>query len=187
MTVREIWKDIERFLEKNSEYLHSSLEEGALEADILEFEKQIGFRLPEDYRESILIHSGDLYLSDYSYLRLNTVAKKWKSKTESFQQNINKYPVDKMYIMDCDVGIIQNLPWSRNWIPVLEDGGGNCICIDMDPGPKGKIGQILFWERETGPEASRFTSFADWLSSYRNDLYNGKYIVNEEGFLDAKD
>lgn len=187
MTVREIWKDIEHFLEKNSEYLYSSLEDGASEPDILEFEKQLGFRLPEDYRESVLIHNGDVSLTDYAYLKINSAARVWKSRTESFEKNKNKYPVDKLYIMDCDIDIIQNVPWSRNWIPVLEDGGGNCICIDMEPGQKGKMGQILFWERETGPEASRFGSFAEWLSAYRDDLYNGKYKVDRDGFLNRID
>jgi cell wall assembly regulator SMI1 len=36
--------------------------------------------------------------------------------------------------------------WNPLWIPIATNGGGDDICIDLDPAEGGKVGQIItFW------------------------------------------
>lgn len=39
--------------------------------------------------------------------------------------------------------------WSKGWIPFVEDGSQNYLCIDLDPGPRGKAGQVVRWKRSS--------------------------------------
>jgi cell wall assembly regulator SMI1 len=40
--------------------------------------------------------------------------------------------------------------WSRGWLPIMENGGGDHVCVDLDPAGAGKFGQLVtFYHDET--------------------------------------
>jgi cell wall assembly regulator SMI1 len=43
---------------------------------------------------------------------------------------------------------IQLVYANRNWVPIFADGGGNFLGMDFDPGPKGKVGQVINFGRD---------------------------------------
>jgi hypothetical protein len=47
-------------------------------------------------------------------------------------------------LTDDPKGRVQTLGQSPAWIPIAGDGGGNFFIVDLAPGPKGYMGQILF-------------------------------------------
>jgi len=60
--------------------------------------------------------------------------------------------------------LMQNVWWNKKWVPFAEDGGGNLLCIDLDPAPQGVSGQIIGFERSTGPYPTEFKSFSDFMA-----------------------
>ncbi len=62
-----------------------------------------------------------------------------------------------------DGGRVRAVHYSDGWIPFAEDGGGCLLCVDFDPGPKGKIGQIVQWEIRGGGAFVRAESLRAFL------------------------
>ena len=177
-----IWQDIRKWYIVNSPPRLEDLMDGISEEEIVELENKIGLSLPEAYKVSLRIHNGDCYISDYNYLNGESVFNQWLMMKELLEErkfeefNIN-YP---------EKNIIQNKWWDLQWIPFAEDSGGNMICIDMNPGANGIKGQIIYMEIHEGPIPSQYKSFLSWLESYKNDLYNDLYEVDEEGYISPK-
>src|SRR4051794_24251452 len=58
--VKTVWQRIESWLSQNAPPVLRSLQGGATEQDIASAEAVIGQSLPSDYRESLLIHDGQV-------------------------------------------------------------------------------------------------------------------------------
>lgn len=72
-------------------------------------------------------------------------------------------------------GPLRNCFWHQGWLPFAGDGGGNLICLDLDPAPSGRRGQVFYWDSITGPQAPVARSFLAFLASYREKLLSGGY------------
>jgi len=103
----EIWKEIEDWYKENIPTLLTDLHGSATEQEIIEFESLIGTSLPVDYKSSIQIHNGEVYLHDYEYLSLNRVRGIWLDE--------KRYCEDGTYsgrtAFEEGQGIIQNRWW----------------------------------------------------------------------------
>lgn len=68
---------------------------------------------------------------------------------------------------------------NHGWLPLLSDGSGNHIGVDMDPGPNGLLGQVINFGRDEDHKfviASSFTEFLKMINSYINA---GRWVVND--------
>jgi cell wall assembly regulator SMI1 len=74
--------------------------------------------------------------------------------------------------------------WSKAWIPFAEGPGGDLLCVDLDPGPKGHNGQVIrFWHDE--PWRHQLApSVGEFLGGYLQDLGRGQYRVGKTGSVD---
>ena len=178
--IQALWNDIENWYENNAPKRLQDLMDGASQEEIRCFETTIGFSLPNDYLASLSIHNGYVDINSYSYISIDESLRKWLmmkglSEEGAFKDFEPHHPHRNK---------IQNTWWCLGWIPFAEDGSGNMICIDITPDINGVVGQIIYMEIQgEGPIASQFRSFFEWLESYRNDLYEGRYEVGEEDFL----
>ena len=43
---------------------------------------------------------------------------------------------------------IRPFAWHPRWLDLFRDPGGDALCVDCVPGPKGKIGQLILVSRE---------------------------------------
>ena len=177
-SVGQSWKDIAEWYKRNAPVQFALLQKGATQEQIAQFEKLIKDTLPDDYKESLLIHDGQPYLSSYQYLSLESVRKRWQSLSDLLEQGAFK----KKQAQVSDYA--KHLEWwDQHWIPFAEDSGGNLICLSLlDQGP----GRIIRWEVEEGPIPTEIVSFGLWLKKYRDDLYNDVYKVDDEGFIVEK-
>lgn len=181
-TVKQIWADIETWYKKNAPNRFEDLLPGAKEEEISQFESRISLFLPEDYRASLKIHNGEVYVHSYNYLNLDGVLNSWSNITHLSEQGV----FADHEILEQGSGVIQNTWWDSGWIPFAEDSGGNMICLDLNPADDGVVGQILYMDIQEGPSLSEFKSFLDWLKYYRDGLHIGKYEVDEEGYIVEK-
>jgi cell wall assembly regulator SMI1 len=177
-SIADIWRDIETWLGAHAPDRLAELLPPADDAAIARLEDALGAPLPNDFVESLRVHDGAAYLTSYAYLGV-----------DGAEANIGsgrKRAGDKRPIHDPEADIVKPVWWNVLWLPVAEDSGGNLICVDMDPGPKGTKGQVIIWEMAMGPGTTAHASFADWLKDYRDGLHGGRYDVDDGGFLTEK-
>ncbi|MCI0529674.1 MAG: SMI1/KNR4 family protein, partial [Nitrospira sp.] len=79
--IQNIWRDIEVWYRENAPRLLQDLKDGASDQQISEFEAAIGMSLPDDYKTSVRLHNGAVYVHDYEYLSLEGVLSKWSTMT----------------------------------------------------------------------------------------------------------
>lgn len=63
------------------------------------------------------------------------------------------------------------------WIPLVTDGVGNCIGIDLAPGPDGKEGQVILFGRDFDDKFLIAPNWGDYLLSFANDLETGNWGI----------
>jgi cell wall assembly regulator SMI1 len=67
------------------------------------------------------------------------------------------------------------------WIPLARDWGGNCIAVDLAPGPTGKWGQIILFGRDYDCKFVIARSWAAFLAAVADDFGTPeKIFVDEE-------
>jgi uncharacterized protein len=177
--VKSVWVEIEDWLRAHAPDRARELRPGAEPDAIRGLEATIGRRLPGDYAASLAIHDGNADLSDYSYLSIEGVTETWTRLRE--REHGDAFA--GRAIDNPDSGMIQPKWWHSGWLPFAKDSGGNLLCLDLDPGPNGKFGQVLRFERSMGPGPADLSSFLEWLVEYREGVRSGKLQVDVDGFI----
>lgn len=77
-------------------------------------------------------------------------------------------------------GAIQKVYAHSAWIPLARDWGGNCLAVDLSPGPAGKWGQVILFGRDYDCKYVIARSWAALMATIADDLATTKWFVNEE-------
>lgn len=176
------WHYLKKWYKENSDSLYHQINTGIPRAFIDGVESKMGLSFTEDLKSSLEICNGFIGFFEYNYLNLYEIYDTWltmkklseEGKFEMFQTNL----INQEFITDTW--------WSTYWIPFAEDSGGNKLCIDVSPETKGIYGQVIYWEKNTGPEKSNFNSFIEWLDHQAYKLRRNMYLVGQDGFLEEK-
>src|SRR5690606_15188213 len=72
--------------------------------------------------------------------------------------------------------------FSEGWIPFAGNGAGDYLCIDMDPGSEGTLGQIFRWNHDDDHKPPLAPSLDAWLEHVVAGILSGwvQYGENEE-------
>lgn len=74
-------------------------------------------------------------------------------------------------------GTYQAVFWCNKWVPI--DGfEGTGSVIDLAPGPKGQVGQILYFSIEEGPCEMNFSDYPSYLEDIADQLEKGRFSVD---------
>lgn len=145
-------------------------------ADILKFQALISklnpgknYRLPSDYVR-FMLEVGP-FAVDYE-LTYDTIA---SVKHSIYDYNVwmelvttNEFVEDEDQVEN--PGRIENDPkikyrwYDEGWIPICIDNG-DCICIDLNPSPQGKVGQVIKMYHDWGRREVLADSFNEFISS----------------------
>jgi len=176
--VNAAWDRIDKWY--NEKFAEAELPGGAAAADITALETHMNLTLPEELKASLMRHNGVDQWKNGELLSIEGIKREWDCWTGL---------VDDGTFDDCsgdDNEFIQKCWWSKSWIPIHADGGGNGDCIDTNPGPKGAVGQIIFMDHEVGASGPDHSDFASYLEDFADQLENGKFSV-EDGYLEEVD
>jgi cell wall assembly regulator SMI1 len=181
--VAESWTRINAWLQANGLPARYSPPPGVSETALRAAEAAMGLELPEDIRESYRLHDGSrrgsyLILFERGFLLQlaadsdsESVVEEWKSMCEIAEQLTAHYRED--FAGDV-AGPIRKTFWSPRWVPLTCDWESHAVCIDLDPAPGGRAGQVIMRRREADAWVLA-PSWGEWLAMYAANLEAGEY------------
>jgi cell wall assembly regulator SMI1 len=115
---------------------------GASEAEITAAEAAVKCAFPADLRHLLKVHNGSneyQVLPGWELFSTVRIADEWAVWADLYHEQF------KPDGYDCEPsGPIRSDEWWRlKWIPFTGDGGGNHLCVDMEPLAKGAVGQVI--------------------------------------------
>ena len=178
--VNAAWDRIEKWFSEKAPDME--LGAGAGAADITALETHIGVALPEELKASLMRHNGVENWTKGELLSTGRIKNEWDWRSGLAEdEGYGERPGE-------DNEFIKNCWFDNSWIPIDADGGGNGACLDLNPGPKGTVGQILDLDHESGPSGPLFSDFAAYLEKAAEELEGGKFRMNEKGgYLEETD
>jgi len=164
MNIQNIIADIKN---EYSNLLDGDLEyytvEPATQSQIDDFSTKFDVKLPKDF--VLFITNSDIKIAiEAAYDSLDIEATDYKLERMNNWLDEGVFE-GKIETIDGDPSpLMLNVWWNKKWVPFAEDGGGNLLCIDLDPAPQGVSGQIIGFERGSGPYPTEFKSFSEFLA-----------------------
>ncbi|AWM38578.1 SMI1 / KNR4 family protein [Gemmata obscuriglobus] len=176
--MRKLWARIKAALRASAPDRLAVLAGGATPEVIADAETRLGVTLPVDVRESYAVHNGSgdadvlahrtMGLIDVPLLSLDAVVRDremwlgwWEDGSFDDRRADPRGPVRAQW-------------WCRGWVPVTWDGGGDHLCIDLDPASGGVSGQVIYFCHEVGPVEVVAPSWRAYLEGYAADLESGR-------------
>lgn len=161
---------IEDWLKKNRPEVLTTLNKGATDKEIADFESHFGVRIPQDMKTFYQKYNGqdcaDVFNGAIvepgtdglmSLEAIKKCAAELKQLNKSYPINIEEKNVDKR---------IKPVCWNDKWIPLIAEGNGDYFLLDLDPQEKGNVGQIIHHKHE-GPIIELMANdFKQWFKDF---------------------
>lgn len=167
---------IDRWTEAHRPDFHKELSKGADEKALAALEKKIGKKLPVAYHALFRWHDGnDGYSSFYynnTFMSLSGVSSTWDVMHDLIPQFEN------------DDG--HKHWWHDGWVPFLENGGGDNVCVDLEGTFTKKKGQIMDFVHDDSPREVLFPDLPTWAEVFADSLEGELWEFSEEGDVDLK-
>lgn len=178
--LRKYWEEISAHLTKIvGENLINFQAEQAKKSEIDALAAKIGYKLPEDFKEHLMMFNEyqSVVFFEYKALSISEIYDNWRLLTSLKSQGEFEF-LTPWYIKE--KAPVKFSWWEEGWIPFAEDDNGNLICIDLVPNKKGEKGQIFYWETVGGPGMPEAKSFIDFVKDYRKALEKGKFNFDKD-------
>jgi cell wall assembly regulator SMI1/predicted DNA-binding WGR domain protein len=174
--IAKVWRRIEAWLLAHAPALAGELAPGATVNQIAQAERTLGFALPVELRDLLEARNGGKRVfAEHDLLSAAEVARTNRDLYREFGKN--------------DRNRREGTPkvkagwWNPRWVPFVATAGGDLFCIDLDPGPRGRVGQIIEFEHEDSARRVVAGSLMKWLEAIARDLDAGLYGFDaKEGF-----
>jgi cell wall assembly regulator SMI1 len=186
------WRLIEDVLCENAHSVFRALRKPVSEVGLRRMKEKLPAKLPNSFVQSLKIHDGlrNSYLGQirlfdcWALLPVSAILRVWKMMTDLQAEcgfggdHVTKTPQIK-----------NDSHWRSGWIPFM-DAGDEMLVIDMDPGPAGKVGQVVVWSNSGSfPLRVLAGSFREWLAgvaaafskrNFRLDEFGGIWLDNDQ-------
>jgi cell wall assembly regulator SMI1 len=178
-TIQAAWQRIESWLMQHAPARAESLKKGATPRQLEKLESQLNAELPEQFKESLLIHDGQS--SDLGVvpdkglgchlLQVKAIVSEW----EYCDDMDDSGEFDDVSIKP-DKGVAREW-WNRGWIPFASNDSGEFLCIDLAPTKSGKSGQVIRMQEDEPQRELLAPSFGAWLEQLADALEAGELKI----------
>ena len=173
------WERYVVAIEKGYRLFRIHLGKGASPASLAATEKAIGFTLPEDLRHLLSRNAGgddcfvlpgwDLFSPD----RIITEWRIWEAlRSTEFVPEGNA--------CEPEGPVLGDEWWRLGWIPFCGDGGGNHLCLDLDPASGGSVGQVITLWHDAPERQVIAPSLTEFIEIIAKDAEAGDLVWDEE-------
>ncbi len=183
--MQKTWETLDACLSKvakqNPDFEYE-LNSGATDAEIATLQAALPYELPKDYIACLKIHNGEAtgigVFDSEEFLSTEDVL---------FQYNIWKTLLDDgtfededgAYTCEPDVGTREDW-WHTGLIPFTHNGGGDHLCLDLNPTQEGHYGQIVRTWHDDLPRTIVASDFATWFGDYVAAVAAGDYVYDDD-------
>jgi cell wall assembly regulator SMI1 len=183
--VSEIWARFKRELEARGVGPFHRLPPGASRESIDRLQAALGLSLPQDLVDLLLANDGDSgapgVLFGAELLGVDVILREW-----TFQRSLDADPLALLNrgCASTPPGAILEQYTHPAWIPFLTDGDGTFFALDLAPGPRGKVGQVINAGRGQQRKSVLAASLGELLEGALADLTHGRFVFEEDPFDD---
>ncbi len=155
----------------------------ATDAQLDAFERLVGLRLPEAYRQLYRWHDGEEddrwgHIYGLPLLSLHEAGSQWKAWNEVLAGfDGNRYAISGGAWPE---GAVDPAYINPGWIPLTHDGSGNHIGLDFDPWPGGRMGQVILFGRDEDVKAVLAPSLGGFLAWIADLLDSGNFRLEAD-------
>lgn len=189
----QIWSRLETALAESAPRMLEALRPPATVLQISEAEQALGISFPEELRVAYLRHDGQsskrerpfypsLFMS-HDWLPLADLVSEWKKSME-IARMLEEEHSEQEGSLD-ENGMVRSLGfWSSKWIPVGKEWGRARLFIDLHPGFRGSVGQLVQHSGEDYPADESVVSngLAAYVSRLADCLEAGRLTLGEHGW-----
>jgi cell wall assembly regulator SMI1 len=165
--VAESWRRIDAWLSAAG---HDAPNPGANDAAIANLAHALALPLDAALTASLAIHDGaDGLIGGWDLLGTKQIAS---------EAELMKGLTDDGSFGDAEADPhprIKPVWWNVHWIPIVSSGSGHLFCVDLDPAPAGKPGQVILFFHDDGKRLCVADSVGAWLAAIAGDMEAGKY------------
>jgi cell wall assembly regulator SMI1 len=163
--MNKIWEKLEEFLKINNNELFFDLNPPATETEISKLENQLGVLLPLDFKKCLKVHNGQKgdangLFRDLEFMSTHRILNEWlvwKDLLDSGDFNNKK---------STPASGIKSDWWNPKWIPFTYNGGGDHLCLDLDPTHEGHTGQIITLWHDDDARKNKAQNFKMWFEEF---------------------
>lgn len=173
------WERYVAAIEKTHPAFRTYLAAGASEDDIQAAEQAVKAIFPPDLRHFLRLHAGSnncFVLPGWELFEPARIAEEWAIWEELRRTQF----VPEGY--DCEPhGPIRGDEWWRlGWIPFCGDGGGDHLCVDLDPAEGGTVGQVISMWHDMPNRDITGASLTDFIEIISADAEAGNLVWDED-------
>ncbi|RPD45905.1 SMI1/KNR4 family protein [Hymenobacter sediminis] len=187
MSLSESIRRIETWLAANApRILTESLNDGAAESELSGLEAAVGKPLPEDYKALYRWRNGldedaDNFGSLFyglSFIPLARVATAFQSRAQDSELCPPAY---------AQASVKADNVLNPYWLQLSFDGSHTWLCVDLDPAPAGRYGQVIFVDEVNESVFQVAESVAALLAQFADDLEQGRYFLEPDALEDGNE
>ena len=142
----------------------------ATDVQLDQFEQLVGLKMPRSFRQLYRWHDGENddrwgHIYGLPLLPLKQAAadlQQWRRTLAGFDGNRYAVPGGSW-----PEGTVDPAYTNPAWVPLTNDGSSNCIGLDLDPWPEGRVGQVIIFGRDEDVKvvlAESLGEFLDWIA-----------------------
>lgn len=163
--MKQQWVRLEAYLKANKPALLADLNPPATDAEIYELEQQLGMTLPADFVKFLKTHNGQKGKAEWlfdgnEFLSIRNILMSWSAWVDLMEGGDFDDRVSKP-----DSGI-QTGWWLKGWIPFASNGGGDYLCLDLNPSESGDVGQVIKVFHDFPKRTLVASGFFRWLDDF---------------------
>ena len=165
LDVDSFWQKIEDWDSTRPLASHSLLGDPASDDQISNLQSILKFKIPSNLIALLKRHNGAgrgwYCFSEGNFLSTSEIASEYSERLDNRKLVFGDQPVSHI----SSIGPVQTDIWREGWIPFLKRNK-EPVCIDVDPPPEGKMGQVI----EVDAEGCIVRVLAPTLEDFLHDV-----------------
>ncbi|HEU4562860.1 MAG TPA: SMI1/KNR4 family protein [Longimicrobium sp.] len=174
------YERLERWLAAHRPQILANLQPPASDADLAALAETLGVSLPPSFLDLYRWKNGQRDPGEpgpfygLSFLSIPDLLKEWENWNEILADN--SFDLHG-FSSSVAPGVVKERYANRHWIPFSHDWGGNHIGVDLDPGPKGRVGQVINFGRDEDAKYVLGQTVQAFVARLADELEAGNFVL----------